>query len=380
MNRRLLALCFGNFVIGTGTLIVPGMLNVLADGLQVPIPVAGRLIAFFAITVAVGAPLLAGATSRLDRRTLLVAMLLLFVAGHVLAALAPDYRALAAARVASAVSAALFTSQAAATAGLLVPAKRRGSAIAFVFMGWSAASVAGMPLGAWLGSAFGWRAAFAAVAALAAAGALAVWSTLPGGLRTEPIGRAAWRNLMGNPVLLAVIAVTAIQSWAQFTLYAYVTPAFRALVDADGRATAALLAVFGVTGVLGNVLAGRLMDRLGAARIAAASIVVMMVGHAAWLVASHTLPGLVAALLLWGLGCFAANSAQQARLAGLAPWLAPVSIALNTSAIYLGQALGSETGGQLLAHLEPARLPWASLPVFAVSLALSSWAAHRERR
>ncbi len=380
MDRRLLALCFGNFVIGTGTLVVMGMLSVLAEGLQVSIPAAGRLIVFFAVTVAVGAPLLAGATSRLDRRALLVAMQLLFVAGHALAAIAPSYELVAATRVGSAVSAALFTAQAAATAGLLVPAERRGSAIAFVFLGWSLASVAGMPLGAWVGSSFGWRAAFAVVAVMAAAGAAAVWLTLPGGLRTQTIDRAAWGRLLGNPLLLAVIAVTAIQAWAQFTLSAYFTPAFKALANADGRTVAALLGVFGFTGLVGNILAGRLIDRLGAARIVAASIAVMMAGHVVWLVSAHTMAGLVAALLLWGLGCFAANSAQQARLAGLALALAPVSIALNTSAIYLGQALGAETGGQLIARVGLEHLPWASLPIFAVSLVLSVWAGRRAAR
>jgi predicted MFS family arabinose efflux permease len=252
-----------------------------------------------------------------------------------------------------------------------------------VFLGWSLASVAGMPLGAWVGawvgSSFGWRAAFGVVDVMAAAGAAGVWLTLPDGLRTQTIDRAAWGRLLGNPLLLAVIAVTAIPSWAQFTLSAYFTPAFKALANADGRTIAVLLGVFGFTGLVGNVLAGRLIDRLGPARIVAASIAVMMAGHAVWLVSAHTLPGLVAALLLWGLGCFAANSAQQARLAGLALALAPVSIALNTSAIYLGQALGAETGGQLIARVGLEHLPWASLPIFAVSLGLSGWAGRRAR-
>ena len=113
-------------MIGTGTLIVPGMPGVLADGLDVGIPVAGRLIAAFALTVAIGAPLLAGATSRIDRRKLLVAMQVAFVAGHLLAAFAPDYRVVLIARVASASSAALFTSQAAATTGILASPARRG--------------------------------------------------------------------------------------------------------------------------------------------------------------------------------------------------------------------------------------------------------------
>ena len=82
MPASLVALCFGNFIIGTGTLIVPGMLPFLAEGLGVTLPAAGQLITAFAFTVCIGAPVLAGATSRFDRRALLFWMQLLFFAGH----------------------------------------------------------------------------------------------------------------------------------------------------------------------------------------------------------------------------------------------------------------------------------------------------------
>ena len=120
MPASLVALCFGNFIIGTGTLIVPGMLPALADGLGVTLPVAGQLVSAFAFTVCLSAPLLAGATSRFDRRKLLVSMQLLFVAGHLAAALLSAFAPLLVARVLTSFGAALFTAQAAATAALLV--------------------------------------------------------------------------------------------------------------------------------------------------------------------------------------------------------------------------------------------------------------------
>lgn len=372
MDRRLLVLCFGNFVIGTGTLIVPGMLSVLADGLGVGIPMAGRLIAAFALTVAIGAPLLAGATSRIDRRKLLVAMQVLFVAGHLLAAFAPDYLVVLIARVASASSAALFTSQSAATASMLAPPARRGAAIAFVFLGWSIASVIGMPLGAWIAATFGWRIGFALVAGLAVLAAIAVWTVLPAGLTTQSIDRAAWRRLAADPVLLLAISVTAVQAWGQFIVFSYFTPAFKAFIGADAATITGLLVMFGVTGIVGNLLAARNVDRLGASRLVALSILVMLAGHVLWLFAPASPAALSGALLLWGLGCFACNSMQQVRLMALAPTLAPVSVALNTSAIYLGQALGAETGGRLIVWSGLDHLAWASIPILAASLLLTS--------
>src|SRR3954462_8294734 len=180
-RASLLALCFGNFIIGTGTLIVPGMLPQLAEGLGVSRPHAGLLVTAFAAAGCVGAPLLAGATSRRDPRGPLVAMQLLFFAGHGVAALVSAFGPMVLVRMLTSVGAALFTAQAAATAALLVPAEQRGRAIALVFLGWSVASVAGMPIGAYVGATLGWRAGFALVAAGALVGALLVWLFVPAG-------------------------------------------------------------------------------------------------------------------------------------------------------------------------------------------------------
>src|SRR5262245_40609440 len=121
IRASLLALAFGNFMIGTGTLIVPGMLPQLAEGLGVSLSHAGLLVTAFAATVCVGAPILATATSRFDRRSLLAATLALYFAGHLAAALVSSYSAMLAVRIVSSAGAALFTAQAAAAAALIVP-------------------------------------------------------------------------------------------------------------------------------------------------------------------------------------------------------------------------------------------------------------------
>src|SRR5260221_3151785 len=205
VNKSLVALCFGNFIIGTGALIVRGMLRVLAEGLQVTLPVAAQLITAFALTVCISAPLLAGATSRFDRRKLLASMQLLYVAGHLAAALLSSFAPLLAVRVVTSFGAALFTAQAAATAALLVPPEKRGRAIAFVFIGWSLASVIGVSLGAYVGATLGWRAGFLLVAALSCLGTAAAWLWLPAGLKGQPVDRRMLRRILSHPVLLSVI-------------------------------------------------------------------------------------------------------------------------------------------------------------------------------
>jgi predicted MFS family arabinose efflux permease len=380
-RTSLLALCFGNFVIGTGTLIVPGMLPQLAEGLGVSLSYAGLLVTAFAATVCVGAPLLAAATSRFDRRGLLVFMQLVFFAGHAAAALVSAFAPMVLVRMATSVGAALFTAQAAATAALLVEPERRGRAIAFVFVGWSIASVVGMPLGAYVGAVLGWRAGFALVSAGALAGAAAVWLFVPAGVRVQAVNAAIWRSIFGNPGLLASVSITALFAAAGFTIFSYFVPAAHAFLGASPELVSLLLAGFGVAGVAGNMLAARYMDRIGPARVMTLALVSALAGHILWPFTQGDTALVAVAMLAWGAGVFAGNSAQQARLVALAPAAAPVSVALNSSAIYLGQAIGPAAGGLLIAHLPGAAgyalLPAISVPLLLAAIALSQFAPLR---
>ena len=375
MDLRLLVLCFGNFVIGTGTLIVPGMLPALAHGLGVNVPVAAQLITAFAFTVCISAPPLAAVTARFDRRALLVTVQLLFAAGHLASAFASGLHQLLVLRVLSSVGAALFTAQAASTAALLVATQRRGSAIAFVFVGWSIASVVGMPLGAYVSEKVGWPAGFAIVGigALIAAGAVHV--TIPRGLKIAPIGRAMWASLFGSASLMMAVAVTAIQAAAQFTVLSFLVPSFKNLFDASPETISILLVAFGITGVAGNIIGARMVDRIGAAKVTLLGLVSMLTSHVLWLFVPGSWVLLVLFLLLWGFGCFSTNSAQQARLVMLSPPHAPVSVAMNSSAMYFGQAVGTAAGAAVIAGVAgPAAytaLAAISIPLFVISIVVS---------
>jgi len=383
-RASLLALAFGNFVIGTGTLIVPGMLPQLAEGLGVSLPLGGQLITAFALTVCVAAPLLASATSRYDRRALLAAMQLLFVAGHVAAALISSFVPMLVVRVVTSLGAAVFTAQAASTAALLVPPQERGRAIAFVFMGWSVAAVLGLPLGAYVGATFGWHAGFAMVAGAAVLGAAAVWTLVPSGLQVQPVDGAMWRAILSNSSLLSVIAVTALVTAASFALFGYFVPAVHALIGASPEQVSVLLCGLGMMSIVGNTLAARFMDRAGASHVVLWCLGAVLAGHLLWpWSAGH--PALLAvAVAVWGLGFAAGLSAQQARLAALAPTEAPVSIALNSSATYLGQAIGAAAAGTMIAHVSGAAgyasLARLSVPLLLAAIGLSVFASFRGAR
>src|SRR5690606_1806834 len=252
----------------------------------------------------------------------------------------------------------VFTPQAAASVGLLVPDHQRGRAITFVFLGWSVASVMGMPLSAWIGGELGWRWAFGLVAVLSLASGLWVWRAMPDGIRPAALSRQSWGTTLGSASLMMTVGVTLLFAFGQFTLFSYFAPYFAQTLGLGGGGLSLLFLWFGAFGLLGNVLVTRWIDRTGAARavlltlgLIALSLLLWPLGRDSW-----WLQALV--VVPWALGCFSANSAQQARLVHQSPVLAPATVALNTSAMYGGQALGAALGGLLIAQGQMLNLHW----------------------
>jgi predicted MFS family arabinose efflux permease len=177
---------------------------------------------------------------------------------------------------------------------------------------------------------------------------------------------------------MAIVAVTAMSSAGQFTLFSYFAPYYSQVLGASAAEISLLFLWFGALGLVGNVLLTRLIDRIGAATAVALTLASMAVSLLAWPLAI----GLSSALLVtapWALGCFASNSAQQARLALAAPALATALISLNSSAMYLGHFAGSASGGAMITAAGYGGLNWVALAWMCTALAASLWAARRMR-
>lgn len=381
------SLLFGNFVIGCGVMVVAGSLNDLTRSLDVSVAVGGQLITVAAVVMCLGAPLLAAAVGGIDRRRLLAWSLVWYGIGHAVCALAPSYAVLTPLRALTMLAAAVFTPQAAAAVGSLAPPEQRGRAITFIFLGWSVASVFGMPLHSFIGESFGWRYAFGLVGVLGLVGAAWIWNVVPDGVRPPAMNLSAWREVFTHPVLMAIVAVTALSGAGQFTVFTYFAPYYRSTLDAGATQISLLFAWFGAFGVIGNVLLSRNIDRVGASRVVAALLGMIALSLLLWPL-GRGFASTAAILVPWALALFAANSAQQARLGEAAPALAPALMALNTSAIYLGQAIGAAGGGAMVAaHVaagETGRavygaIHWVGLGWVVVALLLSVWADRRMR-
>lgn len=371
------ALMFGNFVIGCGVMSVAGTLNDLSRSLEVSVALSGQLIAIAAATMAFGAPLLAGWVAGFDRRRLLALALLWYGVGHGLSALMPSYAALWPVRAVTMLAAAVFTPQAAAAIGFMAMPHERGRAITFIFLGWSVASVVGLPLSAWIGETLGWQAAFGTIAVLALAAAAWVFAVMPDGVRPAALSLRAWKDVLTNPVLMAMVLVTALSGAGQFTLFSYFTPYYRQTLGASTEQITLLLIWFGAFGLIGNVVLTRVIDRVGPNVAVAFSLSLIVISLLFWPL-GVTLPSLAVILIPWALGCFSSNSTQQARLGMAAPAVAPALMALNTSAIYLGQAVGAASGGWLIAHGGYAPLSWFGLAWVIAAIGLSLWAGRQK--
>ncbi|MDO8904211.1 MFS transporter [Hydrogenophaga sp.] len=380
LPRALWALMVGNFVIGTGVMVVPGTLNDISTSLGVSIPQAGQLITAAAILMGLGAPAFATLVAGWDRRRLLTLSLIWYGLLTGICALAPNYGTLLPLRVLAVISPAIFTPQAAACVGLLVPPAQRGRAITFVFLGWSVASVMGMPLSAWIGTELGWRWAFGLVAVMSLASAAWIWRDMPNGIKPAALSRQAWGQTLGSPALMMAVGVTLLSAFGQFTLFSYFAPYFLQTLGLGGGGLSLLFLWFGAFGLAGNVGLTRVIDRVGAGRAVLFMLSAIMLSLALWPLGRHGLWQQALVLVPWALGCFAVNSAQQARLVHLSPVLAPATVALNTSAMYGGQALGAALGGVMIAQGQMLRLHEVGLVVLLLAMSLSLWAERAQKR
>jgi predicted MFS family arabinose efflux permease len=377
-SALLWTLLVGNFVIGTGVMLVPGTLNEIATSLQIGVATAGQIITAGAITVCIGAPLCAFAVAKMDRRALLAASMLWYALMHAACALAPGYTSLLILRILAVISAAIFTPQAAAVAGMLVAPERRGRAITTVFLGWSISSVIGSPLSALIGGTYGWRTAFWILAALALLCAVLVWQVIPKGVKPPAVSGAMWRQTLGSKLLIVTVLVTALSASGQFVQFAYFSPYVAQILKGTAKDVALLFAVFGFFGVIGSFAVSRVVDHIGPPKAVMITLYLMAASLLLWPWGTSIFT-LALVCIPWGLGCFACNSAQQARLVALAPAMASVSVALNTSALYLGQGIGSAVGGAMISQGLMTQLHWAGLAGLVLAMGLSAWAQRLAR-
>jgi len=361
----LIALAVSAFAIGTTEFVIMGLLPGVARNLAVSIPAAGWLVSGYALGVFIGAPIMAVATQRLPRREALLVLMGVFVLGNTLCAFAPAYGVLMVGRIVTALCHGAFFGIAAVEAASLVPAHRRGQAMALMFSGLTLANVLGVPLGTALGQAAGWRATFWAVAGFGVAAMLALWCLLPQATQggPPPAMRRELAALRGS-VWLA-LGITAAASASMFTLFTYIAPILLDLTQVSPGAVTATLFVVGMGTTLGNFAGGRLADwRLEPTLIGVFVLTAVILALMPFAVANVWITEL--ALFVWAAIVFAGCATLQINAVTVGQDAPNLISTLNVGAFNAGNALGAWAGGEVIGH----GLGLAAIPLVASGLAV----------
>lgn len=355
MLVRLLPLVVGAFAIGAETFMISGVLPTISADLRVTPATAGSLVTIFALAYAFGSPVLAVLTAGVERKRALTFALAFFAIANVLAALAPSFAWLAAARVLLALSAGLFMPSAIAFATAMHAPEQRGKAIALIYAGMTLATVIGVPAATLIASVASWRASFLGVGALAAIATLGVLFVLP---RLEGVRGASLAERIAvarRPDALKLLALTTLALIGPFAANTYLGLIAQTTLGVSGAALAGVLMIFGVLSFFGSQFGGYAADRWPRERYLIVVFIVLLPGFglislAPSLGGAAGAVALFAGLVLWGVFGWSFPIVQQARLVSLDPKLATVLLSLNTSALYLGAAIGSALASATVAR------------------------------
>ncbi|HHW4415998.1 MFS transporter [Citrobacter freundii] len=363
MPLALFALTISAFAIGTTEFVIVGLVPTIAEQLAITLPSAGMLVSIYALGVAIGAPVLTALTGSLPRKQLLVALMVLFTAGNLLAWQAPGYMTLIVARLLTGLAHGVFFSIGSTIATSLVPKEKAASAIAIMFGGLTVALVTGVPLGTFIGQHFGWRETFLAVSMLGVIALISSQLLIPANIP----GRAAASirdqvKVLTHPRLLLIYAVTALGYGGVFTAFTFLAPMMQDLAGFSPTAVSWILLGYGVSVAIGNIWGGKLADKHGAVPalkfIFAALFVLLMLFQ----LTASTQYAALATILVMGIFAFGNVPGLQVYVVQKAEQFTPnavdIASGLNIAAFNVGIALGSVIGGQTVEHYGLAQTPW----------------------
>ena len=384
MPIALLALTLSAFAIGTTEFVIVGLLPTIAADLGVNLPSAGLLVSLYALGVAVGAPVLTALTGKIARKTLLLSLMVLFTLGNLLAWKSPGYETLVIARILTGLAHGVFFSIASTIATSLVPKDKAASAIAIMFTGLTVALVTGVPLGTFIGQHFGWRETFLAVSALGLVAFIGSLLYVPSTIQhSKPASLLQQVQVLGQPRLLLVYAMTAVGYGGSFIAFTYLAPILQQVSGFSAGAVGAVMLVYGVSVAFGNIWGGKLADKKGPVR---ALKRIFLLLSAVLLLLTFTAPHpvlVVITVLLWGAVAFGNVAGLQVYVVQQAEHFTPravdVASGLNIAAFNLGIAGGAWGGGLIVEHLGLVHTGWIGALVVLGAFGLTALSGRMDR-
>lgn len=369
MLLPLILLSAAGFTVLTTEFILVGLLPSLSRDLGVSVSQAGLLVTLFAFAVAASGPFLTAYFARFERKRLFIIVLLLFAVSNVVAAMAPNLGVMAFARLIPALGVPVFWALASETAVDIAGQERAGRAISMISFGVICATVIGVPTGTLIADAFGWRAAFFALAGASLLKAGMLYAFLPDSRGAQPPKLAEQFRVLRDPRVVGHVLMSVLLFAGMFTAYTYLADMFERLAGFNGAVVGWALMAFGAVGLIGNTLGGRIVDRhpLRASLIFSVPLAMGLI-----LVAPsvQALPLFALALALWGITQAALFPVSHVRVMKSAPQAPAFAAALNVSGANLGIGVGAIVGGRVIDAVGVGGVGYAAAALVGVSVLL----------
>ena len=381
-------LTVGAFAVGTEAFMISAIRPESSADLTVSLQSVGHLVAIFSFSYAVSSPILTALTAAFDRRKVLIGSMLVFAITNAFASMAPSYNALVVARVLLAFSAGLYVPSANVLASALAPHAQRGRALAIVTGGISAAVALGVPLGAFIGGRYGWRATFAAVASLSMVALAGLLVGLPRGVGSGLAIATLHDRLtvVRQEGVLPALLTTTLWATGAYTVYTFIAPYLSRVLNLTGPSIGYVLFLYGAAAFSGLLFGGTASDRVGTRRVIVAALSAMAAALASlsvwagYLSPVRALAPVLISVVVWEFTAWGFFPAQQSRLLDIAELnVAPIILSLNASFMYLGFALGATAGSITLSHGGVADLGTVAAAFVLGSLSLFLFANSAQR-
>ena len=371
---QLYALALGTFAVGTTEFVMMGLLPSVAADLSISIPMTGLLVTGYALGVVVGAPIMTLGTTRIDRKTLLISLMALFVLGNGLAALAPTYTVLMLGRIISSLMHGAFFGVGSVVGAGLVPKEKQARAIALMFSGLAISNIIGVPLGTYIGQMFGWRVSFGLISALGLLTALFLASALKPQAADPLSGFKQELAVLKRARVWLALATTTFGFGGVFVVWTYIAPILETATGLSPSAITIVLFIYGIGLTLGNAVVARWVDRsltralIGILIALAAIMAVFSVTMGSPLLATIT-------IFLLGFAAFGTIPPLQMAIMAAAEGAPNLASALNIAAFNLGNAGGAYLGGRIIgAELAYPALALVGAGVSLIGLAFAVFA------
>ncbi|XLP21469.1 MFS transporter [Bacillus toyonensis] len=380
----LLALAISAFGIGTTEFISVGLLPSISKDLNVSVTTAGLTVSLYALGAAVGAPVLTALTASMSRKTLLMWIMVIFIIGNGIAAVATSFTVLIIARIVAAFAHGVFMSIGSTIAAAIVPENKRASAIAIMFTGLTVATITGVPIGTFIGQEFGWRASFMVIVVIGIIAFIANSILVPSNLKNRvPVSFRDQFKLIKNGRLLLVFIITALGYGGTFVTFTYLSPLLREVTGFEASTVTIILLVYGIAIAIGNMVGGKLSNYNPIRALFYMFLIQAIILFVLTFTAPFKVAGLIT-IIFMGLFAFMNVPGLQVYVVILAERFVPsavdVASAINIAAFNGGIALGSYIGGLVTNSLGLIHTAWVGGLMVVGAVILTAWSMTLEKR